>query len=59
LALADGASSFIPIHLPRHHPFEVEVGWLLGDNERQRLIRRYNSKGEWVSATHIVENKVF
>lgn len=56
--LADGTSSFIPLHLPRHHPFEVEVGWLLGDNERQRLIRRYNPKGEWVSATHIVENKV-
>ncbi|MFM6219337.1 MAG: hypothetical protein ACKPDM_03080, partial [Dolichospermum sp.] len=37
--------------------FFVEAGWLVRENERQRLIRNYNNKGEWISSTHIIEYK--
>jgi Domain of unknown function (DUF3598) len=59
LLLPDGASSNTPLHISHRQPFFVEAGWLLSDNERQRLIRSYNDKGEWVSSTHVIEHKVF
>ena len=57
LLLPDGTSSNTPLHLKLQQPFFVELGWLVADNERQRLIRSYNEKGEWVSATHVIEHK--
>ncbi len=57
LLLPDGGSSNVPLQIHRHEPFMVEVGWLVNDQERQRLMRSYNAKGEWVSSTHIIENK--
>ncbi len=58
LLLPDGASSNAPMQVKRGKPFFVEVGWLPDDKERQRLIRSYNEKGEWISATHVIERKV-
>ena len=58
LLLPDGTSSNTPLHLKLRQPFFVEVGWLAADNERQRLIRSYNDKGEWSSATHVIERRV-
>jgi Domain of unknown function (DUF3598) len=58
LLLPDGGSSNVPLQIQRHAPFFVEAGWLLAANERQRLMRSYNEKGEWISCTHIVEHKV-
>ena len=58
LLLPDGTSSNTPLHLNLRQPFFVEVGWLAADNERQRLIRSYNDKGEWSSATHVIERRV-
>ena len=58
LLLPDGTSSNTPLQLKLRQPFFVEVGWLLEDGERQRLIRSYNEKGEWISSTHIIEHKV-
>jgi hypothetical protein len=58
LLLPDGASSNIPCQIKLREPAMVEVGWLVSDNERQRLIRSYNEKGEWVSATHVIEQRV-
>jgi len=58
LLLPDGASSNTPLHITHRQPFFVEVGWLVTDTERQRLIRSYNDKGEWVSATHVIEHRV-
>lgn len=55
LLLPDGVSSNIPLQISHRQPFFVEAGWLLSDNERQRLIRSYNDKGEWISSTHVVE----
>lgn len=57
LLLPDGTSSNVPLQLQLRKPFFVEVGWLLRENERQRLIRSYNEKGEWVSSTHVIEYK--
>jgi hypothetical protein len=57
LLLPDGISSNIPLQLPRRKPFILEAGWLVRENERQRLIRNYNEKGEWVSSTHVIEIK--
>jgi hypothetical protein len=58
LLLPDGASSNTPLQVKLRQPFWVEVGWLVEKNERQRLIRSYNEKGEWVSATHVIERRV-
>ena len=58
LLLPDGTSSNTPLQVKLRQPFFVEVGWLLKDNERQRLIRSYNEKGEWISSTHVIEHKM-
>jgi hypothetical protein len=58
LLLPDGTSSNTPLQLKLRQPFFVELGWLVTDNQRQRLIRSYNEKGEWVSATHVIEHRV-
>lgn len=56
--LPDGASSTCPGQIRSGQPFFLEVGWLIQPNLRQRLIRSYSSKGEWVSLTLVTENKV-
>ncbi|WP_373540535.1 DUF3598 family protein [Chamaesiphon sp.] len=58
LLLPDGVSSNIPVRVSHRQAFVVEAGWLLSDNHRQRLIRSYNDKGEWISATHVLEERV-
>jgi hypothetical protein len=58
LLLPDGGSSNVPLQIPLRTPTFVEVGWLVSDRERQRLMRTYNDKGEWISSTHIIEHKV-
>ena len=58
LLLPDGMSSNTPLQISHREPFFVEAGWLLSENNRQRLIRSYNEKGEWISATHVVEERV-
>ena len=58
LLLPDGGSSNTPLQISHRQPFFVETGWLVSDNERQRLMRSYNDKGEWISSTHIIEHRV-
>jgi Domain of unknown function (DUF3598) len=58
LLLPDGASSNTPLQIGHRQPFFVEAGWLGSDDERQRLIRSYNDKGEWISSTHVIEYRV-
>lgn len=58
LLLPDGTSSNTPLQIKLRQPFFIEVGWLVEDDERQRLIRSYNERGEWVSSTHVIERKV-
>jgi Domain of unknown function (DUF3598) len=58
LLLPDGVSSNVPLQINHRQPFFVEAGWLLSDNERQRSIRSYNDKGEWISSTHVIEYRL-
>ena len=58
LLLPDGTSSNVPLQLQLRKPFFVEAGWLVRENERQRLIRSYSDKGEWISSTYVIEFKV-
>ncbi len=58
LLLPDGAASLTPLEVSFRQPFFVEVSWLWGDDERQRLIRSYGDRGEWVSATLVVERRL-
>jgi Domain of unknown function (DUF3598) len=57
LLLPDGGSSNVPLQINSRTPVFVEAGWLVTDNERQRLLRNYNDRGEWVSSTHVIERK--
>jgi len=58
LLLPGGASCHTPLIIPRHSPFLLEAGWLISDNLRQRLIRRYDERGGWVSLTLVTERKI-
>jgi hypothetical protein len=57
LLLPDGSSSNVPLQLQLRKSFFVAAGWLVRENERQRLIRNYSDKGEWISSTHVIEHK--
>jgi hypothetical protein len=57
LLLPDGASATSPVKVLLRQPFFVEVGWLIQPNRRQRMIRSYNEKGEWVSLTLVTEER--
>ena len=56
--LPDGASSNCPVQIKPGHRFVLEVGWLLQPDQRQRLVRSYTDKGEWVSLTLVTEHRV-
>ncbi len=58
LLLPDGASCTSPLQIELRKPLFLEVGWLVESNQRQRMIRRYNEKGEWASLTLVTEYKV-
>ncbi|MDI9639027.1 DUF3598 family protein [Geitlerinema splendidum] len=55
LFLPNGVSSTCPLSIQPGQPFFLEVGWLISADSRQRLIRHYNEKGEWVSLTLVTE----
>ncbi len=56
--LPDGASATSPLKVQLRQPLFLEAGWLIQPNMRQRMIRSYNDKGEWVSLTLVTEEKV-
>lgn len=58
LLLPDGASATSPLKLQLRQPLFLEVGWLIQPNLRQRMIRSYSDKGEWVSLTLVTERRV-
>lgn len=58
LLLPDGASSNCPLEIQPRQPFVLEAGWLLQPDLRQRLVRSYSDKGEWVSLTLVTERKI-
>jgi hypothetical protein len=58
LCLPGGASSLCPRQIQARIPFVLEVGWLVEPNLRQRLMRNYSDRGEWVSITLVTERKI-
>ncbi|MBD2206222.1 DUF3598 family protein [Calothrix sp. FACHB-1219] len=58
LLLSHGASATSPLKVNLRQSFILEAGWLIKPNLRQRMIRSYSDKGEWVSLTLITEEKV-
>ena len=58
LLLPDGASCNCPLEVKLGHNFVLEMGWLLQPKIRQRIIRSYNEKGNWVSCTLVTEKKI-
>lgn len=56
--LPGGASATSPTQIVSRQSFFLEAGWLLHPTLRQRLIRTYDSTGEWVSLTLVTERKV-
>jgi len=55
LLLPDGASATCPVQLKADTGFFLEVGWMKSPQERQRLIRTYGNRGEWVNLTLVTE----
>ncbi len=58
MLLPDGASSNCPMQIKPREAFFLEAGWLIQPNLRQRMIRSYSDKGEWLSLTLVTEQKV-
>ena len=58
LLLPDGASCNCPEEIKSGQPFVLEMGWLLQQNRRQRIIRSYNDQGAWVNCTLVTEEKI-
>ncbi|WP_413200871.1 DUF3598 family protein [Nostoc piscinale] len=58
LLLPNGASATSPLQVKLRQPLFLEVGWLIQPNLRQRMVRTYSDKGEWVSLTLVTEQKV-
>lgn len=57
LLLPSGASATSPLNIKAGQAFFLEAGWLIKPNLRQRMIRSYSDKGEWVSLTLVTERK--
>lgn len=58
MLLPDGASCSGPLKVGSGRSFVLEMGWLLQPNLRQRIMRTYNEKGNWVSCTLVTEKKL-
>ena len=55
--LADGGYNLSPVQVSHQAAFSIEAGWLSGPNRLERLIRRYDRTGAWVSATQIIASR--
>ena len=49
--LPDSAYCLVPLQVSHREAFRVEAGWLPSPGRLERLIRRYDSSGAWISAT--------
>jgi hypothetical protein len=58
LLLPDGASSNCPLFVKPGQLFVLELGWLSQPDQRQRIVRTYSAKGEWVSLTLVKEQRI-
>jgi hypothetical protein len=47
--MADGGYHLTPRHVDHRSAFAVEAGWLTAPDRLERLIRRYDASGAWLS----------
>ncbi|WP_415399920.1 DUF3598 family protein [Synechococcus sp. W4D4] len=52
--LPDGGFNLRPVRVNHRAAFQMEAGWMPSPGRMQRLIRRYDASGAWVSATQIL-----
>jgi hypothetical protein len=57
ILLPDAAYALCPTQIETGVSIALEVGWSIEPNVRQRLIRTYTDRGEWLSLTFITESK--
>lgn len=57
LCLPDSAYVLCPTQIESGVQIPLEVGWSIEPNLRQRLIRTYTDRGEWLSLTFITESR--
>ncbi|MEM9213679.1 MAG: DUF3598 family protein [Cyanobacteria bacterium P01_F01_bin.150] len=55
LMLPGGGSVVVPTAIERDRPFLLEAGWMVTPTYRQRMIRQYNERGEWMNVTLVEE----
>ncbi|MBE9031586.1 DUF3598 family protein [filamentous cyanobacterium LEGE 11480] len=58
MMLPDGASVNVPLKPELGKPFVLETGWLRTPTLRERIMRSFDAKGEWVGLTWVTEMKV-
>ena len=51
MLLPDSSYCLVPLQVSYREAFRVEAGWLPYPGRLERLIRRYDSSGAWISAT--------
>lgn len=56
--LPDGGSINVPVELPQKQAFFVEVGWLVSENVRHRIMRNFDDTGKWSTSVFITEKRV-
>jgi hypothetical protein len=54
----DAGYSLAPVQLSHRQAFAVEAGWLPEPDRLERLIRRYDASGAWLSSSHISVTRV-
>ena len=51
MLLPDSAYCLVPLQVCHREAFRVEAGWLPSPGRLERLVRRYDASGAWISAT--------
>ena len=54
MLLPDGGFVRLPPQLSHREACVLEGGWLVAPGRMERLIRRYDATGAWLSASHEV-----
>ncbi|MFM8968183.1 MAG: DUF3598 family protein [Vulcanococcus sp.] len=55
--LPDGGFNLRPVQVSHRSAFQLEAGWMPSPDRMQRLIRRYDATGAWLSATQVLASR--
>jgi Domain of unknown function (DUF3598) len=58
MLLPTAAYTKYPIQIKPGEARSLEVGWSIAPNLRQRMIRNYSDRGDWLNVTFITESRV-